>query len=410
MFQGRNRLAAFCREANRAAGARIAMACLMSAILGVGAASHALAQPARDLTSDAVGATAGVFRVDESGNATYRIAIAVPPGTAGVAPSLALSYSSQGAPGVMSRGWSIEGASSIGRCRQTREHGDFQSGGLASDGNALPVSLANTDRFCLDGQRLLRVGAGVDGGADTVYYPELDPGTRVTAIGGNNSADPSLYTGPASFKVERRDGTVSEYGNSNDSRIERNACGGFTGLACATSVWALNRIEDSTGNYMTWHYAKYLDGAQTSSGTGADEYVLMEVRYTGKRVLTGQAGSSLSPYARVLFVYSAAAATEQQRGWLAGSRRADASSRRHQGPGSVLRYATYRAPLRPVIHRLQLQQPSALARKRAGMQQGPVRHGRRCDASLLPGHDVRAKHRQVPVRPQPDQRHHIRHQ
>src|SRR5690606_30303743 len=91
--------------------ARIALLAL--GFLAVGQTIHA--QPARDFTSDAVGATAGVFNVDESGQATYSVAIAVPPGTAGVAPSLSLDYSSQGGTGVLGKGWSIGGQSSIGR-------------------------------------------------------------------------------------------------------------------------------------------------------------------------------------------------------------------------------------------------------------------------------------------------------
>lgn len=299
---------------------RVALLCALFAV------SSLHAQPARDTVSDGVGSTAGVFRVDESGSATYKISIAVPPGTAGVAPTLSLDYSSQGALGTMGKGWSLNGGSAIGRCRRTREHGDFYSGANPVDGDSLPVSLATTDAFCLDGQRLIKVGSGVYGDAATIYYPEIDPSTRVTAVGGNNSVDPSVYTGPLSFKVERKDGSVAEYGNTSDSRVERNQCGGSTGIACAVSVWALNRMEDSTGNYMTWHYEEYLSGTLTTAGTGADEYIVREVRYTGKRVLSGQTDANgqpavaTLPYARVLFNYSAAVAADRQEGWLAGSR------------------------------------------------------------------------------------------
>lgn len=284
------------------------------------------AQPARDLASDAVGASAGVFRVDESGQATYSISIAVPPGTAGVAPTLSLDYSSQAGTGVLGKGWRIGGHSSIERCRKTREAGDYVSpGGFGLPASnpfvtAPPVDFSRDDVFCLDGQRLLLV-SGTYGANGAVYKPELDPFTRVTSRNGNNSASASTYTGPQYFTVERKDGSISEYGNSTDSRIERNQCGGSTGLACAISAWALNRVEDSTGNYLTHHYTKFLDGVQTTSGAGSDEYVLSEVRYTGKRVLPGQSGSASTPYARVLFGYSLDTASPE-RGWQAGSRAA----------------------------------------------------------------------------------------
>ncbi len=303
-------------------------ACLVLVCLAATVGSHA--QPARDLTSDAVGATAGVFRVDESGQATYSIPIAVPPGTAGVAPTLSLDYSSQGGMGVAGKGWTLGGQSSIGRCRKTREAGDYLTpGGFGFPASnpfvtAPPINFSNADVFCLDGQRLLLV-SGTYGAHNAVYKPELDPWTRVTSKNGNNSASPALYTGPQYFTVERKDGSISEYGNSADSRIERNQCGGSTGIACATSAWALNRMEDSTGNYITHHYKKFLNGTETSSGAGSDEYVLSEVRYTGKRLLPGQSGMASNPYARVLFDYSADTVF-QQRGWQSGSQVAQTRS------------------------------------------------------------------------------------
>ncbi len=62
-----------------------------------------------DTVSDQVSATAGEFRVDESGSATYSIPLYTVPGTAGVAPQLSLSYSSQGGYGPLGMGWSLGG-------------------------------------------------------------------------------------------------------------------------------------------------------------------------------------------------------------------------------------------------------------------------------------------------------------
>lgn len=160
--------------------------------------------PAADPTSDAVGTVAGTFRVDEAGQATYRVPIAVTPGVAGVAPHLALVYSSQAGDGPAGYGWSVSGSSQIGRCRRTFEQGD-----TLEAGNFLgpEVGFSADDVFCLDGQRLF-LEAGVYGAAGSEYRAELDPFTRITALGGNNSTDPGAYTGPLSFRVERRDGTV----------------------------------------------------------------------------------------------------------------------------------------------------------------------------------------------------------
>jgi len=74
--------------------------------------------PARDGVSDGVGATFGEFRVDETGNASYQIPIYAPPGTAGVAPKIALVYNSGGGNGWIGKGWSISGLSAVTRCRK----------------------------------------------------------------------------------------------------------------------------------------------------------------------------------------------------------------------------------------------------------------------------------------------------
>lgn len=55
------------------------------------------ALPAPDPASDRVGSTVGEFKVGEDGGANYRVPIFTVPGRAGVAPQLALTYSTRGA-------------------------------------------------------------------------------------------------------------------------------------------------------------------------------------------------------------------------------------------------------------------------------------------------------------------------
>src|SRR5262249_47729349 len=110
----------------------------------------------------------GKFGVSTSGAATYTIPIAVPPGTAGVAPSLSLEYNSHDGDGIMGIGWSLGGLPSIARCPMT----------IAQDGWKWGVDYNSSDHFCLDGQRLVVVN-GLYGGDDEQYRTEVDSYSRI---------------------------------------------------------------------------------------------------------------------------------------------------------------------------------------------------------------------------------------
>jgi hypothetical protein len=172
----------------------------------------------------------GQFAVNQAGAATYSIPIAVPPGTAGVMPSLSLDYSSQGSNGLLGIGWTLGGLPSIGRCAQT----------VAQDGVAGTVSANSSDRFCLDGQRLVAI-SGSYGADGTEYRTEVESYSRIVSHGVAGG------TGPAWFEVHTKSGQVMWFGNSTDSQVV------FQGTTIVDS-WALTRITDSKGNYYTVSY------------------------------------------------------------------------------------------------------------------------------------------------------------
>jgi hypothetical protein len=231
------------------------------------------------ISSSRVGATAGSFSVTEGGHATYTIPLMVAAGSGGMSPPLSLDYSSSSGNGPLGMGWSLGGQSAISRCPQTLE----QDGPSAIRG----VTLTSADRFCLDGQRLMLI-AGSYGSAGSEYRTEIDSISKVIANG-------VAGTGPASFTVWRKDGSITEYGNSADSRIEARAADSQTVL-----LWAQNRVSDSAGNYITYSYYE----AAGSQGD-AVEFALEKIAYTGN------SRANTAPFAEINLIYDDARADKQ---------------------------------------------------------------------------------------------------
>ncbi|MGA9421797.1 MAG: SpvB/TcaC N-terminal domain-containing protein, partial [Rhodanobacteraceae bacterium] len=188
----------------------------------------------------------------EGGAATYTVPIVVPPGRAGMQPDLALTYNSRGGDGVMGMGWSISGLSSIHRCPQTPEQ----------DGQTLGVSYSNSDRLCLDGERLVKVSSGNYGQPNTEYRTEIDSHARITQIGGD------LESPSTSFKVEQKSGRILYYGTSANSRVVPAVPGGNNTKPLS---WLVDKVQDRVGNDIRYAYHDYGDG----------EVLPLTVTYTG---------------------------------------------------------------------------------------------------------------------------------
>ena len=202
--------------------------------------------------------------VSETGGAIQSFPIAVPPGTAGMVPSLSLTYNSQGNNGIVGIGYMLNGLASIGRCPRI----------FATDGVRGGVNFDANDRFCLDGQRLIAV-SGAYGADGTEYRTEIESFSKVISRG-------AAGTGPAWFEVRTKSGQVMEFGNSADSRILA------TGKPSARS-WAVNKVSDTAGNYMTVSYVSDAANGQA---------------YPSRIDYTGNSGAGLAPYNSLRFVYS----------------------------------------------------------------------------------------------------------
>ncbi|SFN01061.1 SpvB/TcaC N-terminal domain-containing protein [Dokdonella immobilis] len=210
------------------------------------------AAPNHDASTGTMADQAGT----DGGASTYRVPIVVPPGRAGMQPSLALVYNSRSGDGVAGLGWSISGLSSIHRCPQTPEQ----------DGQTRGVSYTLNDRLCLDGQRLVKVG-GSYGQLNATYKTEIDSYARITQLGGN------IDGASAYFKVEQKDGRILYYGTTTNSRVAPS------GTNNKPLSWLVDKIEDRIGNFQSYSY-------DVSNGYG--EVLLDTVTYTG---LNGVAGN-----------------------------------------------------------------------------------------------------------------------
>ena len=249
-----------------------------------------------------VGRMAGEPGVSATGAARYATPLTLPPGTNGLAPSLAIAYDSRGGNGLLGAGFQLNGFSVIQRCERT----------LAQDGAPGGVALDAGDRFCLDGKRL-RLTSGSYGYAGSQYQTEVEEFSRVTAYGvaGN---------GPAYFRVDARDGLIYEYGATANSRIES------VGTTTART-WALNRVRDRSGNYIDFVYTE-----DTLNGS-----------YRPSRIdYTGNTAAGAAPYYSVRFYYEPRPATDASSGFFAGgpvieTQRLDRIEVLHSGSGTVVR-------------------------------------------------------------------------
>jgi|GEM_PF-5922421 len=196
------------------------------------------------------GTLPGDARVDASGAASYVVPLEVIPGTGGVQPELALTYSSRGGNGLLGVGWSLSGLSSISRVgSNARFEGTQDDDHYANNPlnySVHGVDYDSTDRLALDGQRLVLAQGSTYGANGTRYRMEIDQFADVEAVGstGSSGGDTPM---PSHFVARTKDGLIMTYGGSSDSRVEAEGRDDVV-------VWALSKVEDTVGNSMTFHY------------------------------------------------------------------------------------------------------------------------------------------------------------
>lgn len=229
----------------------------------------------------AVGTLEGSFQVTSSGQAAYTIPISVPPGTANMSPLLSISYDSTNSNvnnGVLGMGFSLRGLTAIMRCPSN----------MSQNGVIHGVDYTDQDRFCLNGQQLVAV-KGAYGADGTEYRTYIDTQAKIISYGRQGN-------GPAKFKVWTKGGQVAEYAFTSDSQISAQG-------KDSVATWALDKISDSVGNYLSVQYTK-------NDANGA--FYPNEIDYTGNT------NANLKPYNAVKFIYETRPDVITK--WVAGSK------------------------------------------------------------------------------------------
>jgi RHS repeat-associated protein len=219
--------------------------------------------------------------VGPDGSYGYRIPVDVPDGRAGMAPTLALSYSSRGGDGPMGVGWALNGLSSVDRCGES----------LSTEGKVSGVDFDASDRVCLDGQKLVAVGdasipLGQYGASGTQYRTETDSFVRVVS-----QSDPGsdVAAGPDRFLVYAKSGLISTYLPRTGTQVT-SAVGfmpGPTQMTVSSAPrrvnWLLDKVADRSGNEIRYEYE--------NSIAGPTEILLRRITYTwatGANIKAGQ--------------------------------------------------------------------------------------------------------------------------
>jgi hypothetical protein len=144
-----------------------------------------------------------------TGSATYAVNLDVPPGTAGLAPGLALHYDSGQGDGIVGIGWSFD----VGAIQRQTDHGVPRYGA--------------TDRFLWNGQELVPVAPGV-------FRLKIEG----AFLRFRQAAD--------HWEADARDGTTYRFGVSSSARVSGPDGGVFR--------WALEQVVDVSGNKIAFSY------------------------------------------------------------------------------------------------------------------------------------------------------------
>jgi RHS repeat-associated protein len=213
------------------------------------------------LLSDTVGSVPGTFEVTDRGAAHYSIPITVPPGRAGLEPKLSIDYTNAKDNGYLGVGWSVTGLSAISTCART----------LAVDSEARSIKDDGLDPYCLDGQRLIEVGADeFRTEIDSFSKIVLSEGATLGAGGSPTDPDqpPIALPGapieprprfPAEWIVSDREGRILHFTPTVWHSVSGER---------VTRTWGLTEIDDRNGNSVVITYQEVPQNADSCQASG----------------------------------------------------------------------------------------------------------------------------------------------
>jgi RHS repeat-associated protein len=238
-----------------------------------------------------VATISGNLDVTSLGAATYHIPITVPKGVNGLQPNISLDYNSNGGNGIAGWGFSLNAYSMISRTGRDIVH----------DGISKPITWDENDNFLLDGQRLIMVKqAGTYLTPGNEYRTEIESYRKISIIAANTS------TG---FQVQAKDGTIYEYGTSEDSQfyLEDHS----TSITKGILHWLLHKVTDPNGNYITYYYgkdkannefciARIEYGGNVNAGTKARETIMFGYEYVRPDCTGREIGGCMAKQTKLL--------------------------------------------------------------------------------------------------------------
>lgn len=210
-----------------------------------------------------VGSTAGTFTVTPTGASSYTIPISVVPGLGGIEPKLAISYNAEGGDGLLGPKFALEGMSQITRCPATP----------GQDGAYAPIAFTASDKFCLDGGRLVKSPT------TGKYRTELESFSDIESFGTDAS-------NPTYWRVRTKAGLHMEFGGAVTScsagNVGKVQHASYSNKAAS---WLITKVKDTSGNWMEFCYQKDATTGETWPST---------INYTGS--------TGVTPFASVSFV------------------------------------------------------------------------------------------------------------